>query len=149
MLFVCNLFSALFLAAPIEKTDVGSEQQLLLLLLLSGRRREEFKFVWHDVIFLHTAYLLCFCLRIFIAMQKFELFWAPKYIVWAFFKKYPYQHKMEPKMKPCRNTYKRVLQVQGWVQYYVPRCCTESAQNSSNFGIAMKILRQKQSKYTR
>ena len=70
MLFVCNLFSALFLAAPIEKTDVGSEQQLLL--LLSGRRREECKFWWHDVI-LHlsrvfalflifrASKILCYC----------------------------------------------------------------------------------------
>ena len=40
-----------------------------------------------------------------------------------------------------------VLQVQGWVQSYVPCCCRESAQNSSNFGIVMKILRHKQSKY--
>ena len=43
--------------------------------------------------------------------------------------------------------YTSVLQVQVCAQSYVPCCCTESAQNSSNFGIAMKILRQKQSKY--
>ena len=42
VLFVCNLFSALFRTAPIEKIDVRLEQQCLLLLL--GQLREESEF---------------------------------------------------------------------------------------------------------